>query len=250
MTFHPPAVVRAAELAAKFGRVTAWIFDLDNTLYPPDSGLWPAIEERITHFLIEHSGLDGRLRTRFAALLLPSARDDAARPRRGGRRSAARISRVRPRHRPFVAEAQSGARAEIARLPGRKLIFTNGSRRHAMATVEQLGLAGLFEDAFDIVAAGLVPKPRTRPTTRSSPLTASIPSHAAMFEDIAKNLVVPKARGMTTVLVAAKPGQTDHRQDFDRAAAAAGTIDFVTDDLAGFLRMVNDTLGSQAGDPE
>ena len=52
--------------------------------------------------------------------------------------------------------------------------------------------------------------------TRSSPPTASTRARAAMFEDIAKNLVVPKARGMTTVLVTAKPGQTDHRQDLDR----------------------------------
>ena len=48
---------------------------------------------------------------------------------------------------------------EIGRLPGRKLIFTNGSRNHAILTAKQLGLEGLFEDAFDIVAAGLTPKP-------------------------------------------------------------------------------------------
>ena len=71
-----------------------------------------------------------------------------------------------------------------------------------------------------------------------------------MFEDIAKNLVVPKARGMTTVLIAAKPGQTDHRQDFDRAAAAAGTIDSASTTSRDFSRMVNETPGSQAGDPE
>ncbi len=129
--------------------------------------------------------------------------------------------------------------AEIAQLPGRKLIFTNGSRRHALATIEQLGLDGLFEDAFDIVAAGLVPKPSDAAYEAFLPRTASIPPHAAMFEDIAKNLVVPKARGMTTVLVTAKPGQDDHRQAFDRDRPAGEYVDFVTDDLAGFLGSVN-----------
>jgi len=69
------------------------------------------------------------------------------------------------------------------------------------------------------------------------------PTRAAMFEDIAKNLTVPKAKGMTTVLVTAKPGQIDHRQDHDREPAT-GSADFVTDDLTGFLRGVNDALGA------
>jgi FMN phosphatase YigB (HAD superfamily) len=45
-------------LRARFGHVTTWVFDLDNTLYPPDSGIWPRIDERITLFLIELFGLD------------------------------------------------------------------------------------------------------------------------------------------------------------------------------------------------
>ena len=51
------------------------------------------------------------------------------------------------------------ARPRSRWLRGRKLIFTNGSRNHALLTIRQLGLDGLFEDAFDIVAASLTPKP-------------------------------------------------------------------------------------------
>src|SRR5271154_4802318 len=46
-------------LRARFGHVTTWVFDLDNTLYPPDSGIWPRIDERITLFLVELFGIDG-----------------------------------------------------------------------------------------------------------------------------------------------------------------------------------------------
>ncbi len=243
MTFHPPAVARAAELATKFGRVTAWIFDLDNTLYPPDSALWPAIEERITHFLVRHSGLDAASARalqryyyhRHGTTLRGLIEEDGIQPDEF-LEFVHDIDRSSLKPNPALG-------LEIARLPGRKLIFTNGSRGHAMATVEQLGLSGLFEDAFDIVASGLVPKPQDAAYDAFLAAHGVDPQHAAMFEDIAKNLVVPKTRGMTTVLVAAKPGQKDHRQDSDRAAAAAGTIDFVIDDLAGFLRTVNDTLG-------
>ena len=113
--------------------------------------------------------------------------------------------------------------AEIARLPGRKLIFTNGSRNHALRTVEQLGLTGLFEDAFDIVAAGLVPKPAMAAYESFFRAHGVEPSQAAMFEDIAKNLKAPRERG-----------------NHDREVADLADIDFVTDDLASFLGSVND----------
>ena len=83
---------------------------------------------------------------------------------------------------------------EVARLPGRKLIFTNGSRNHAILTVRQLGLDGLFEDAFDIVAASLTPKPAEAAYRAFCDRYGVDPQRAAMFEDVAKNLAVPKAQ--------------------------------------------------------
>lgn len=231
-------------IAAKFGAVADWIFDLDNTLYPPDSGLWPAIEARITHFLMDHSGLDGlsaRALQRYyyqrhGTTLSGLVGEDAVRPEEF-------LEFVHDIDRSGLAP-NPALGAEIARLPGRKLIFTNGSRRHALETIAQLGLSGLFEDAFDIVASGLVPKPARGAYDAFFSAHDVDPKRAAMFEDIAKNLIAPKARGMTTVLVAAKSGQEDFRVDEDRASGRDGTIDFVTDDLVEFLKTVNDRIGS------
>jgi putative hydrolase of the HAD superfamily len=131
---------------------------------------------------------------------------------------------------------------EMARLPGRKLIFTNGSRDHALRTASQLGLEGLFEDAFDIVAAGLVPKPADAAYDAFFLRHGVEPARAAMFEDIARNLAVPKARGMTTTLVTGRADQADFRQLYDREPGPSADIDFVTDDLAAFLARVNDRL--------
>ncbi len=134
---------------------------------------------------------------------------------------------------------------EVGRLPGRKLIFTNGSRNHAILTARQLGLDGLFEDAFDIVAAGLTPKPGEAAYDAFFACYGVDPRSAAMFEDVVKNLAVPRARGMKTILVTPKPGQADHRQAHDRTSArtAASLADVVTDDLGGFLARLNDELG-------
>ena len=232
-------------LLAKFNHVTSWIFDLDNTLYPPDSGLWPAIEDRITLYLIQHSGLDGasaRALQRYyyqqhGTTLRGLVDEDGIAPDEF-------LDFVHDIDRSDLAPNPALAE-EIAKLPGRKLIFTNGSRKHALATVEQLGLGGLFEDAFDIVAAGLIPKPRGEAYDSFLAAHAVDPAQAAMFEDIAKNLAAPRALGMTTVLVTGKPGRIDHRQPHDREGAPA-FVDFVTDDLSGFLARVN---GELAGRP-
>ncbi len=240
MNRRMPLSANATEVAEKFGHVTSWVFDLDNTLYPPDCGLWPAIEDRITLYLIEHSGLDGasaRALQRYyyrqhGTTLRGLVDEDQIHP-------GDFLDFVHDVDRSGLAPNPALA-LEVARLPGRKLIFTNGSRDHALRTARQLGLEGLFEDAFDIVAAGLAPKPADAAYEAFFRTHGVDPTRAAMFEDIAKNLVVPKARGMTTVLVTAKAGQFDHRQAHDREAVPALEIDFVTDDLTNFLRRIND----------
>ena len=230
-------------LAAHFAGVSAWVFDLDNTLYPSDCGLWPQIEERITLYLIEHSGLDGA----SARALQRYYYHQHGTTLRG----LVDEDNIPPEHfLDFVHDIDRsslppnpGLALEIARLPGRKLIFTNGSRDHALRTVEQLGMEGLFEDAFDIVAAGLVPKPAGGAYDAFLARHGVDPRHAAMFEDIAKNLIVPKALGMATVLVTARAGQMDFRQAHDREIGAGDSVDYITDDLAGFLEKVNASFG-------
>ncbi len=238
-----PVSTRDDRLRASFEHVTTWVFDLDNTLYPPDSGIWPKINERITLFLIDLFGLDGQsaralhryyyMRHGTTLRGLVEENIDAA-----------------ERFLEFVHDIDRSAlkpdpvlAREVARLRGRKLIFTNGSRDHAILTARQLGLDGLFEDAFDIVAASLTPKPAEAAYQAFCDRFDVDPRRAAMFEDVAKNLAVPKAKGMTTVLVTAKPGQVDHREPHDRAGMeGAADVDYVTNDLAAFLARLNARL--------
>jgi len=227
-------------LRARFGHIKPWVFDLDNTLYPADSGIWPKIDERITLFLAELFGMDGQ-----------SAR---ALHKHYYSRHGTTLSGLVEEHLDlterfleFVHDIdRSGLKPdpalahEIGRLPGRKLIFTNGSRNHAILTAKQLGLEGLFEDAFDIVAAGLTPKPAEGAYDVFFERYGIDTRAAAMFEDVTRNLAVPKAKGMTTTLVAAKAGRLDHREAHDQAISDAPEVaDFVTDDLSEFLARLN-----------
>ena len=229
-------------LRSKFSAIDAWVFDLDNTLYPPDSDLWPKIDERITLFLMTRFGLDGLSARalqkyyyqRHGTTLRGLIDEDLVDP-------AEFLSYVHAIDRSTLAPNLALA-LEIALLPGRKLIFTNGSRDHALRTAAQLGLGDAFEDVFDIVAGNMVPKPAAAAYRAFFDRYGVDPKGAAMFEDIAKNLLVPRALGMTTTLVVARDDQADFREPHDRAIEDALAIDFTTSDLTGFLASINAEL--------
>jgi putative hydrolase of the HAD superfamily len=240
----PPPSDSAALLRAKFGAIETWVFDLDNTLYPSDSDLWPKIDERITLFLMARFGIDGlsaRALQRYyyqrhGTTLRGLIDEDLADP-------AEFLAFVHDIDRSSLA-ANPALALEVAALPGRKFIFTNGSRDHALRTAAQLGLEGAFEDVFDIVAGNMVPKPAASAYRAFFDRYGVDPARTAMFEDIAKNLTVPRALGMTTTLVVAKADQADFREPHDRAIEDALCIDFTTSDLAGFLAAINVGLHS------
>lgn len=221
---------------AAFTHVETWVFDLDNTLYPPSSDLWPKIDQRITVFMSQLFGLDGLSSRalqkyyyqRYGTTLRGLMEEHAI-------SSQEFLDFVHDIDRSSLVPDHTLAEA-ITRLPGRKLILTNGSRQHALKTARQLGIDHMFEDIFDIVAAELMPKPAAETYQRFFDRHAVDPARAAMFEDIAHNLAVPHARGMKTVLVTPKSGAQDHREDWEIAAGAkAAHVDFMTQDLAGFL---------------
>ncbi|WP_232630259.1 pyrimidine 5'-nucleotidase [Methylobacterium sp. Leaf118] len=221
--------------ARGFGHVDTWVFDLDNTLYPSEARVWPQVDERITLYVMGLYGLDGlsarslqkyfyhRYGTTLKALMVESSIDphdflDFAHD----------ID-----HSTIALDEALGA--AIERLPGRKLILTNGSRRHAETVAEKLGILNHFEDVFDIAAADFVPKPDRSTYERFLERHGVDPRRAALFEDIARNLVVPHDLGMATVLVV-PPTPDPFRERFEQEAVREPHIDHITSDLAGFLR--------------
>jgi len=126
--------------------------------------------------------------------------------------------------------------AAIGRLEGRKLILTNGTRAHAEAVMQRLQIVQHFDDVFDIKAAEFEPKPNAVVYERFLERHAIDPKRAAIFEDLARNLEVPHALGMTTVLVVPAGVGVVLREDWELAGRDAPHVHHVTDDLAGFLR--------------
>ena len=221
---------------ADFRRVDTWVFDLDNTLYPPDSDLWPLIDARITAYMIALFGLDG-LSARalqkhyyrlYGTTLAGLIHEYDVAPEEF-------LHFVHDIDRSSLAP-NPGLEQAIEALPGRKLVLTNGSHAHALATAKQLGIDHLFEAFFAIEQADYLPKPALSTYQRFFERHKVDPAKAVMFEDIVHNLEAPRASGMLTVLVRPKAGAGDHREAWEKHDAIPPHVDFVTDDLEDFLR--------------
>jgi putative hydrolase of the HAD superfamily len=226
-----------------FAHVETWVFDLDNTLYPHHLNLWQQVDERIRDYI---------------AGLLAVTREEAFRLQKDYYRRYGTSMRglmtehgMKPDdfldfvhqidHSPLTPNAALGA--AIERLPGRKLILTNGTRRHADAVLARLELDRHFEDVFDIVAAELEPKPSPQTYDRFLAAHGVDAAKAAMFEDLARNLAVPHALGMTTVLVVPEHTREVFREGWELEGRDAPHVDHVTDDLVAFLERITPMNG-------
>jgi putative hydrolase of the HAD superfamily len=204
-----------------FSHVTTWVFDLDNTLYPPEMRLFDQIEARMTDYLMRALDVDfheaSSLRARYW--------------REHGTTLAGLMLNHGLEPDPYLAEVHDidlslivhapDLREAIVALDGRKVVYTNGSREHARRVVRALGLEGIFDAIYGIEDAGYLPKPGAEAFARVFGTDGFEAACAAMFEDDPRNLAVPHGLGMRTVLV----GEGE----------PAPHIQHRTLDLAGFL---------------
>jgi putative hydrolase of the HAD superfamily len=217
--------------APDLSHVETWIFDLDNTLYSASTEVFGQIGTRMTEFIAKKYGLDtkaaGELRGayyRSHGTTLSGLMELRGQDPQEFLSYVHDIDLTPLRPRPELAAA-------LARLPGRRLVHTNGSRAHAERVMERLGVLALFAAIHDIADADYCPKPH-RAAYEALLVAHDIgATRAAMFEDLARNLEVPHTLGMTTILV---EGHHDEAQP-DGASASAPHIHHVAHDLADFL---------------
>jgi putative hydrolase of the HAD superfamily len=229
----------AARAARAFGHVETWIFDLDNTLYPHHLNLWQQVDERIRDYIADFLKV-----TREEAFRLQK---DYYKRYGTSMRGLMTVHGMKPDdfldfvhqidHSPLEPNAALGE--AIGKLSGRKLILTNGTRRHADAVLARLELDRHFEDVFDIIAAELEPKPSPQTYDRFLKAFSVDAQRAAMFEDLARNLAVPHALGMTTVLVVPEHSREVFREGWELEGRDAPHVDHITDDLVGFLQRLS-----------
>lgn len=213
-----------------FREIACWIFDLDNTLYPASCKLFEQVGCRMDLFIAQK--LDMELE---AAQVLR---------RYYYRNYGTTLSGLMQEHGispneflDFVHQvdhsllpADTGLDQALTSLPGRKLVFTNGSRQHAEKVLLRLNVRPHFEEIFDIMDANYIPKPDLATYHRLIQRHGFLPEHAAMVEDLERNLRPAAALGMMTVLVEGE--EADRPSDND----ILDYIHYRTDNLPGWLR--------------
>ncbi|PTM97436.1 pyrimidine 5'-nucleotidase [Mycoplana dimorpha] len=218
-----------------FAHVTDWVFDLDNTLYPHHVDLFAQVDRNMTGYV--------------SALLGLSREEARAIQKRYYQEHGTTLQGLMLHHGVDPEDFLEKAHAidyevlspdpelgeAIKKLPGRKFIFTNGSVKHAEMTARALGILDHFDDIFDIVAAEYVPKPAGSTYDKFMALHRVDTARAAMFEDLPRNLLVPKALGMKTVLLMPRDEGHEFTDAWEKKTEEDVHIDYVTSDLAGFL---------------
>lgn len=224
--------------------IRTWIFDLDNTLYRADVSFFADIGEKMTHFISRYL----TMQPEAARLLQEEYYHDYGATLSGlmdihGMDPAEFLDYVHDVDL-SVLTPNPALREAIAALPGRKLIFTNGSRGHIQNVASHLNLLDLFEGGFAIEDADYLPKPKRSAYETFNQVFDVNPQEAIFFEDTIRNLEVPKAMGMTTILVGDDVEQTEAggvraTDPGTGRTFEANYVDHVANDLASWLAANN-----------
>lgn len=217
----------------------AWVFDLDNTLYPAECDLFAEIDQRMTDFV-----------ARFLRLPREEAR---ATQKRYYAEHGTTLNGLMSLHgmdpMDFLAHVHEidlsplpksePLRDALTALPGKKFVYTNGSRRHAARVTEYMGLAGVFDGHFAIEDSAYTPKPNQSSYDAFLDRFQIDPARAVFFEDLARNLAPAHAMGFATVLVTSDKDWS--HEPIEARPAGNGDdqlphIDYITRDLTAFLQ--------------
>lgn len=225
----------SAAMSDHFSDITHWVFDLDNTLYPAECNLFLQVDRNIQQFIMDLFDLppDEARKLQKSYFHEHGTTLNGLMAKHG----------IEPEefleyvHDIDVSPVPPNAAldAALAKLPGRKVIYTNGSVPHAQRVTDRLGVSHHFDGVFDIVAAEYVPKPEPAPYDTLIEQFDIDPARAVMVEDLARNLKPAHERGMTTVWI---------RNDHHWSGGNEGDphIHHVIDDLSDWLVAVADRI--------
>ena len=215
-------------------KINTWVFDLDNTLYSADSGIFQQVHVLMGEFVSKHLNID----IKEAKEIQRKYYKQHGTTLRGMMDNHG----VDPDH--FLSEVHKldysiigpniNLNKELKILEGRKIIYTNANLQHTVDVLEKLQLSNMFTDIFDIKKANYIPKPEISPYNQFIKDFNIDPKSTIMFDDIAKNLVPAKNVGFTSVCINA-----GYENFSDDVANSKHYLDYETKNISNFLNLVN-----------
>ena len=214
--------------------VNTWVFDLDNTLYSADSGIFQQVSELMGKFVSKHLNINikeaKKLQRKYYkkhGTTLRGMMDNH------GVDPDTFLNEVHQLDYSIV-EPNKKLNEELSKLKGKKIIYTNANQQHVNEVLVRLELTNVFDDIFDIKMADYIPKPELNPYKQFVDKFNINPSCTAMFDDIAKNLVPAKNLGFTSVWINA-----GYENFSDDIVNSKNSLDYETKDLSSFLNEIN-----------
>ena len=216
-------------------KINTWIFDLDNTLYSADSGIFQQVHKLMGEFIsknlkmdmVEAKKLQSKYYKQHGTTLSGLMENHGVEPDYF-------LDEVHKLDYSIVGPDEI-LNKELEKIQGRKIIYTNANKKHVVDVLERINLANFFDEIFDIKMANYIPKPEIRPYEQIIDIFNINPSSSAMFDDIAKNLVPAKKVGFTPVWVDA--GYENFSDDIQ---ASKDYLDYSTRNLSSFLKDINE----------
>ena len=215
-------------------KIDTWIFDLDNTLYSADSGIFQQVHKLMGKFIVEHLNVNineakniQRKYYKKHGTTLRGLMDNH------GIDPDSFLEEVHKLDYSIVSPNLKLAK-NLENLNGKKFIFTNANKKHADIILDKLQITNLFEGIFDIKMANYIPKPEIQTYEKLIETYNINPNKTIMFDDIAKNLVPASKLGFTTVWI-----DVGHENFSDDIASSKKYLDHQTKDLSNWLSNIN-----------
>ena len=220
--------------------IKTWVFDLDNTLYPPEENIFSQIDKKMTTFISENLKISHEEAFNIQKQNFIDHGTTLAGFMNTGN------SKINPdKFLEYVHDINLNSLKEdnklrkiLLMLPGKKYIFTNGTKKHAENVLKKLNLENIFQSIFGIKEANYLPKPNIETYNLFLKINNIDPKTSIMFEDMGRNLIPAKKLGMTTVLLERKlpnKNNSEQKEKYKDLWNDVYDADYVIDDIVKFL---------------
>ena len=215
-----------------FQSIKFWIFDLDNTLYSGNTRVFEQVDKKMTEYISKKLKVDKEEAKKIQKKYFHEYNTTLNGMIKNHKINANEfLEFVHDINIDFLQKDLALAK-EIEKLDGIKIIFTNGSRKHALNVTKKLGIDQLFDDIFDIVDCDFIPKPLVEPYKKLVKKHKIDPKLCVLVEDIARNLKPAYEMGMKTVWI-------ENDEPWAKKFSDSNFINYKTDNLSKFLKKIN-----------
>ena len=215
-----------------FKLIKYWIFDLDNTLYSGKTKVFEQVDKRMSKYISdklninveEAKKIQKNYFHKYSTTLNGMIKNHKIDPDEF-------LEFVHNINIDFLQKDKKMAK-EFEKLSGKKIIFTNGSKKHAINVTQRIGIDQYFDDIFDIVDSEFIPKPAKEPYNKLVKKHKIDPKLCVLVEDIARNLKPAYEMGMKTVWI-------ENDEPWASKFSDSNFVNYKTNNLSEFLKKIN-----------